>query len=351
MNEDSFLLDGDVGLYAVADGMSGRAGDGGREASKQALEAFHRHIKNYYQDLLSQSQSETESSRRRVFEIVRDGVQYACQHVNELANESGGGQNTGTTLTSLLCLGNRGVITHVGHSRIYLLRNAKIYQLTEDHTFVQEQIRQGVLKKGETSGSPLRNVLTRALGPYPRVQADIHGIDLLPGDRFLISTDGYHSYLKSKEIKAHLSSDKGENIPQSGIDHIVGLGMSDDTTIIAMFIEGRGEDRWARQINQMISTLSKVPLFQDLNYSELVRLMDIVYLKSYAPEEVIFHENNVGDGLYVVVEGVVEISQRGVPLVRASTGNHFGEIALCDKKPRSATVAAMSPFTLLSITR
>lgn len=351
INEDSFSVDGDVGFYAVADGMSGPQGTGGHLASAKALEVFQKYLGNYYRDLLGYVANDTEENRYRVFEIVRDAAQNACQRVFDLANETAAQRSLGTTLSAVLCFGSKAVIAHVGHSRIYLMRNSRVYQLTEDHTFVQEQIRRGMIQPSEKAKSPLRNVLTRALGPYPRVNVDIHGMDLLPGDRLLLSSDGFHSHVRKAEIGEFLSREHGENIPMACITRVDELGGSDDTTVVTMFVEGRSEDRWAQDVSKMIAVLSRVALFSHLDYSDLVKLINIIFIKNYAQDEVIFHEDNVGDSLYVIMEGSVTISHRGVTLAQASAGDHFGEVSLFDKKPRSATVTAAERCRLLTITR
>jgi protein phosphatase len=106
----------------------------------------------------------------------------------------------GTTISALLTLGEYAVTAQVGDSRIYQVREGAVTQITEDHTLISWQMRQGLITPEEARRSPHRNVITRAVGNRDYVEVDTGLIALAPGDRFLLCSDGLHGYLREEEI-------------------------------------------------------------------------------------------------------------------------------------------------------
>ncbi|MEM7605454.1 MAG: protein phosphatase 2C domain-containing protein [Myxococcota bacterium] len=106
----------------------------------------------------------------------------------------------GTTLSALAICGHYGVTAQVGDSRIYLVRGGRAAQLTEDHTLVAWQLKQGIITEAEAAVSPHRNVITRAVGSRDYVQVDTRFFEVRPGDAFLVCSDGLHGYLAEEEI-------------------------------------------------------------------------------------------------------------------------------------------------------
>jgi len=349
-NEDSLLLDTDIGLFVVADGTS-QHGRGGWLASRTAIETIQTFLHNYQRELSYYAKDYNDVARRRMYEIVRDAVQQACQHVYDLTQENEEQRKLASTVSLIFFVGTKAVIAHVGDTRIYMMRNNKLYQLTEDHTFVQDQVRLGIMTEDDIPKSPFKGILTRALGSHERVQVEIHSLDVLPGDRYMICSDGFYKYADKEIVKKFLTAAHGENIPRACIDYANAQGGTDDMTTLVLFVEGSLEDPHVQEVNQIIRALSNVPLFNRLDYSELVKLTNICFLNNYAPNDVIFHQGNMGDGLYVTLEGTVKIVRDNVELISLEPGSHFGEISLLDKLPRSATVIAETPCKLMTIAR
>ena len=124
----------------------------------------------------------------------------------------------GTTISALLLVGDRGFIAHVGDSRIYLLRQDQVIQLTEDHSLINELIRRGKVTKENLGRSPYsayKNAVTRAVGVYETVQVDTIDFDVLPGDQFLICSDGLHAYLDDDQIKELFERRRDHRHPQA----------------------------------------------------------------------------------------------------------------------------------------
>lgn len=184
-NEDYFILDTELGLLAVADGMGGhRAGE---VASYLALQALK-------EELLNNQAGESLS-----------GLMAAAAFANEVVLRSSlsnrGHEGMGTTMTAIWVVGSRGFLVHIGDSRAYLYRDGQLQHLTDDHSYVGELVRCGSLTLDEARHHPRRNVLTRALGTEEKVTIDGREVELKPGDHLLLCTDGLYEVISDVEIQ------------------------------------------------------------------------------------------------------------------------------------------------------
>jgi protein phosphatase len=109
-------------------------------------------------------------------------------------------QGMGTTVSVLAMCGDYGITAQVGDSRIYLIRGHAVEPLTEDHTLVAWQLKQGIITEAEAARSPHRNVITRAVGSREYVQVDTGFLEVQPSDAFMLCSDGLHGYLQDDEI-------------------------------------------------------------------------------------------------------------------------------------------------------
>jgi protein phosphatase len=200
-NEDSFFLDEVLGLYIVADGMGGHAA--GEVASQEAVDTVHGMIKRGYTDVRALIDGDASADRmRRVVRLVESAAQAATYMVFAIAQNEPDQQGMGTTLSVLLLAGQNAITAQVGDSRIYLVRDGTASQLTEDHTLVAWQLKQGIITEEEALVSPHKNVITRAVGSREYVQVDTHVFEVQQGDTFLLCSDGLHGYLEDSEIPA-----------------------------------------------------------------------------------------------------------------------------------------------------
>jgi len=198
-NEDAFLLDDELGLYVVADGMGGHAA--GEVASREAVDTVMGMVRRGHETVERFGrEGPTEDNVRAVQRLLESAVQAATYMVFAIAENDPDQKGMGTTVSALLLTADHGVIAQVGDSRIYLLREGQVYQLTEDHTLVAWQVKQGIISEAEAALSPHKNVITRAVGSRDYVQVDTHCIEIGAGDRFLLCSDGLHGYLSEQEI-------------------------------------------------------------------------------------------------------------------------------------------------------
>ena len=137
---------------------------------------------------------------RRAIRVVESAVQAATYMVFGLAQHAPEQQGMGTTVSVLAMCGDYGITAQVGDSRIYLVRGHAATSLTEDHTLVAWQLKQGIITEAEAARSPHRNVITRAVGSREYVQVDTGFLEVQPSDAFLLCSDGLHGYLQENEI-------------------------------------------------------------------------------------------------------------------------------------------------------
>lgn len=198
-NEDSYFHDDNVGLYAVADGMGGHAA--GEVASQEAIDTVRGMVRQG-EGLLRSVEGGDHSPEAlwRMGRLLESAVQAATYMVFGIAQSEPDQAGMGTTLSALLLCGRYGVTAQVGDSRVYMVRNGKVAQLTEDHTLIAWQVKQGLISESEAQHSPHKNVITRAVGSREYVQVDTHFFQIEPGDVFVICSDGLHGYLRDEEI-------------------------------------------------------------------------------------------------------------------------------------------------------
>jgi serine/threonine protein phosphatase PrpC len=140
-------------------------------------------------------------------------------------------------------VGSHGFVAHVGDSRIYLYRDGKIQQVTEDHTVMNELIRRGRLTREQIEKVAQKNAVTRAVGVYERVDVDTLMLDLLPGDQFLLASDGLHGYVNHvAELEPYFEDEDGDRASSEHIDHANKKGGKDNITCVLVRV-GRADQK------------------------------------------------------------------------------------------------------------
>ena len=217
VNQDAYLRDDLLGLYVVADGMGGHAA--GEVASKEAVDTLYGMIKRGLANIGDKLVGGiTEENARAACRLVEGAVQAATYMVFAMAELDREKSGMGTTISALLVLGNYAVIGQVGDSRVYQVRQGKAHQLTEDHTLIAWEIKQGLITPEQAKRSPHRNIITRAVGNRDYVQVDTSLVELMPADRYLLCSDGLHGYLRTGEI-APLCAADGQTV----VDELIAL--------------------------------------------------------------------------------------------------------------------------------
>jgi protein phosphatase len=197
-NEDAFFFDDALGLYVVADGMGGHAA--GEVASREAVDTLYGMVKRGAPSLRELVDPVREEDSRAACRLMESAVQAATYMVYSMAELDREKSGMGTTISALLVLGEYCITAQVGDSRVYRIHAAKVEQLTEDHTLIAWQLKQGLITPHEAKRSPHRNVITRAVGNREYVQVDTQRVKLMAGDRYLLCSDGLHGYLQEEDI-------------------------------------------------------------------------------------------------------------------------------------------------------
>ncbi|MGZ4690018.1 MAG: Stp1/IreP family PP2C-type Ser/Thr phosphatase [Acidimicrobiia bacterium] len=223
-NEDGYVVDRRLQLFAVADGMGGhRAGE---VASATALEALRAAVASGTG--------------------IGDAITSANAAVHGKASDDVELHGMGTTLTAIVPDGNGVLIGHVGDSRAYLLRDGELRQLTTDHSLVEELVREGRLTEEQAAVHPQRSIITRALGVEGNVEVDVYPVALQPGDRLMLCSDGLTTMVRPNDIAAVL---RQESDPTRAANLLVdaanAAGGEDNITTIVIDIEDDGADAFA----------------------------------------------------------------------------------------------------------
>ena len=191
-NEDAFGYSVQHGVYVLCDGMGGAAA--GEVASSLAVEEVMNRLSN-------------RGAGDALPEVAEQAVLQANEVIFYRAQRDRKLNGMGTTLVALV-VGERGVwVLNVGDSRCYLFRKGHLDQVTTDHSLVDEQVRMGRMTPDEALRSPLRNVITRALGTHSDIVPDVFELDAEPGDLFLLSSDGLTREVTDPIIEATLALD------------------------------------------------------------------------------------------------------------------------------------------------
>jgi serine/threonine protein phosphatase PrpC/CRP-like cAMP-binding protein len=350
-NEDSFLVDEQLDLFVVADGMGGHAA--GEVASSVAVHAF-RDTLAAERELLDRFERAIDArGREDVLRLMELGVQNACSAVYAEAEKDPGKRGMGTTLVALMLLGSRGFIAHVGDSRIYLVRDGSVHQLTQDHSLINELLKRGRLTPDQISKINMKNAVTRAVGVYESVEADTLDFDVLPGDRFLLCSDGLTEYADEGEIQRTFREVPDDAIARTFVDYANESGGKDNVTALVVKVPdaASGLDRLAREVNLKLETLHRMPLFRHLTYQELVRVMNIIDVREHDAGSAVMHEGEEGEEMFIVLTGRVRVHSGDTDIVELGPGEHLGEMSLVDRSPRSASVTALQDSKLMVLGR
>ena len=232
VNQDSYLSLIDDGIFAVADGMGGHAG--GEVASMLAILAIQNCVH------AATEQIQTDWSRQHpdydVLNILSDAVTQASDRVFERGRDDKALTGMGTTATTLQVVDNYGYIGHVGDSRLYLLRNGELSQITTDHSWVNEQVSAGMLTLEEAESHPYRNVITRSVGFEMEVLVDTDCFEFKDDDYCIICSDGLYGKVSATEI-AQTVIDQGIDSVKSLITMANDNGGDDNITVIVVHVQ------------------------------------------------------------------------------------------------------------------
>lgn len=219
-NEDSFCINEDLNLIAVADGMGGH--QAGEVASSMAVKAFEGYLLEH----------------REAFDVnPQDTMLTAMQEANriiyETARDNRSQNGMGTTLTVVVLDGGNLFLAHIGDSRAYLIQNQNIRQITQDHSLVNEMVKNGSLTEEQASRHPQKNILTRALGTSPEVITDLAQIKIKKHDLIILCSDGLTNLVNREEILEFAGQENDlDRFAEILVDKAIERGGFDNVTVV-----------------------------------------------------------------------------------------------------------------------
>ncbi len=348
-NEDSFLVDAEHGVFVVADGV------GGSEAGEVASGHLVDRMRGCSAELSKMVQTcdpvGNRDDRERVFEKLLTLIQDINGEVFEIGKEISATNPSATTCDCLLLGDNAAFIAHVGDSRVYLFRGEEIFRITEDHTFAEQLKRENVTD--ERVIDKFRNVLTRSIGGRPQVDIDALFIDLQVGDRIMMCSDGLTDYLSGPELLEYATRLTGQQMLDALTQEAKDRGGHDNITAVLISVGSRIENQVPTR-DQSLDTLrqadilGQISLFKGLSLRELIKVLRIVYERTYADGEVIIEPGQTGDCLYIVGDGKVNLTI-GDDTRSLEMGRHFGELALIRSGARQSKAVADGEALMLVV--
>lgn len=233
-NEDDLLVDNQIGLYVVSDGMGGHAA--GEIASAEAVAAVAGHIYRL-RHAIAQIRA-GEMAEEGLEDIVTGAVAAACRAVFRRAISEPSLSGMGCTLTVLLTGRSKAAMAHVGDSRLYLLRHGEVRQLSTDHNVAQLLMERGIAPADAGAFAYCRSALTRAIGRDELTEIEHGMVDLWPGDQLVLCSDGLSDYLSSPEtLRELLASDVFTASVQRLIEFANYCGGEDNVTAIVVRVD------------------------------------------------------------------------------------------------------------------
>ncbi len=348
-NEDRLLVENDLGLYVVCDGMGGHAA--GEVASDTALAALERAVRDDRAQVHRVRNGRLPA--KKLESLLATALRGACREVYQLAVSKPDLAGMGCALTALLIAGSKAVMAHVGDTRLYLGRGGTLHQLSTDHTMIEELVQSGMIPRESAHQHPFGGILTRAIGTQESVRVDTLVFDVLAGDRYLLCSDGLSNYVRDlDELAVQVGSGDVESVPEELIDFANEAGGRDNITAVLVGIEIDPDERplalaLTAEAQVKLEALGSVFLFEDLTLAQLTRVLSSSRTDTFAAGDSILKEGEPCGQLLVVVEGRFAVERGGKILAELDSGDHVGETTLLRPRPSRAGIRALDDGRLL----
>jgi len=336
-NEDAFIERPDIGLFVVADGMGGERF--GEVASALSVECIEKYVRENSTVINAFKYNQSKENRHQVLNMLADALRNSNTKVYREAEDRNVDGKMGTTLTALLTVGSTGFMVHVGDSRLYMIRGEEITQLSTDHTVANEyRMKYGESSEGFDPG--FSSMLTRAIGIKKYVEPEKLTFTIVPDDRYLLCSDGLHNYFEKnqKEVDELLTDrthkpEKEDKYISGSVNSFLEIaykgGADDNVTVIMLSAFGVTDEEvtGTRTLLDEFAALRDIELFKNLDYKELLTVMENAEIRTYNRFDVVSRTNSSSKELFVIVEGKVSALKGSKHIKTFVAGNHIGEVA------------------------
>ena len=234
-NEDNYLINDELRLFVVADGMGGHAG--GEYASQIAVTTVEEVMTNIREEKHFEDNGRA-SRDMLVQEKLKYAIRLAGKRIFERAQEDTEFRGMGTTALVLFMTEDAGFVAHVGDSRCYRMRANGVDQITEDHSLVNEQIKAGLINRDAAKSHKLRNIITRSLGYQEEVEIDTSVLEVERGDLYLLCSDGLSNLVEDNELLDMVHQNTFQEAARKLIDLANRRGGDDNITCVIARIDG-----------------------------------------------------------------------------------------------------------------
>lgn len=393
VNRDFASVHNDVGLYLLCRGLNDDAS--GEFAANAAGDTILSHIVPHAGDL-----SRVPTTAEGYANLARwllAALERASSHLHQLGAREAFPRGLAASCMCMLFYGDKVITAHVGNTRAYLVRGGKAYQLGEDHSQVSAAAKTDILAAQDPDAITYGGLMTRSLGARDRVKVDTNAYAVLPGDTFLLCTDGiYRNIPTTRDIAAVLAVpeldviapaliaaarrngsedcatgvvvrvrpeevqitreelEQSAEAPPAAAHGVMGSGATQLSDMRESAAPGSQQIQTRRipvtgQDGDMLA-IEKVKIFQDLGHQQMILLSEHLVKRIFHQGASIIREGDRSNSLFVIVSGKTKLTRNGATVTRLLTGQHFGEMALVSQRPRSATVLAISQVRCLELT-
>lgn len=229
-NEDSYLINEDLNIVILADGMGGHLG--GEFASKMAVTTIEEVIDGMTTDPEATVISGVNCDDADYGDQLRHAIEVASEKIFDRAMYDSSLKGMGTTTVAALFNGGYVYIGNVGDSRAYLIHANKIKLLTSDHSLVNEQLQAGVITEEEVKKHKLKNIITRSVGFQQDVKPDVERVKLFLGDKILLCSDGLSNHVEEETIQEYVANFSSEEACRKLVDLANEKGGDDNITVV-----------------------------------------------------------------------------------------------------------------------
>lgn len=348
-NQDAYLIDEATQLYVVCDGVGGR--NGGEEASRIACEFIGKRMREYEHELRLFAERKGALTRRSIGSILETAASDASGAIRHHAQAHPELTGMATTVCLLLVAGQHAFVAHVGDSRVYLVRHKTMHLLTEDHSLLNDLRRRGREPDGSQLGAAYQGALTRALGVLDTARVDLLDLELLAGDRIILCSDGVHGVVGDNAMQAIAPHADPATAAHMFIDSALQNGAPDNATVVVVDVQQDSDGDRSTRVRRRLEALQAISMFRYLPYPDLIRVASIAKEVQVPAGAAVFDEGDVGESLFVILDGHAGVLKSGSQIADLGPGAHFGEMSLIERAPRSAGIVANSSLEALVIER